>query len=154
PLKKNDGLAALEERIAVAKAVSRHPRIIVTGLEAGLPSAYTAETIAFLRRRFPKTCFVWLMGADNLAQLNKWHRWRSIVEAVPIAVFDRPGWRHKARGSLAAHSYAEAFVAEKNARQLPLMRAPAWTLFTMPLSPLSSTEIRRMKSGRKPSGRS
>jgi nicotinate-nucleotide adenylyltransferase len=156
PLKTADGLAELSERMAVARAVSRHPRIVVTSFEAGLPTAYTADTIAFLKRRYPETFFVWLMGADNLAQLNRWSRWRSIIEAVPMAVFDRPGWRHKARSSLAAHRYADAFVSEESARQLPSRRAPAWTLITMPLSSLSSTAIRQnqKKSGRSSPGRS
>lgn len=148
PLKSGEGLLDLGARMKVAAKVSRHPRIIVTGFEAGLPTAFTADTLAFLKRRFPRTCFVWLMGADNLAQLDKWQRWRSIVETVPIAVFDRPGWRHKARASLAARSYAEAYVPEARARRLPMMRGPAWTLVTMPLSPLSSTAIRKKQSGR------
>ena len=153
PLKTAAGLAPLAERMATARAVSRHPRIIVSGLEASLATAFTADTIAFLKRRLPGVNFVWLMGADNLAQLGKWERWHSIVEAVPMAVFDRPGWRHKARGSLAAHRYSDAFVSEASARQLPTMRPPAWTLVTMPLSPLSSTEIRKRKGNRKSTGR-
>jgi nicotinate-nucleotide adenylyltransferase len=32
------------------------------------------------------------MGADNLAQFHKWHRWRDMARAMPIAVVARPGY--------------------------------------------------------------
>ena len=31
------------------------------------------------------------MGADNLAGLDHWKRWRDLISLVPIAVIDRPG---------------------------------------------------------------
>ena len=43
----------LETRIAVAREVAHHPKIVVTGFEAGRNSAYTVDTIRFLKRRYP-----------------------------------------------------------------------------------------------------
>ena len=43
-----------------------------------------------LRRRISGVRFVWLMGADNLAQFHRWKSWRRIAVRVPIAVIDRP----------------------------------------------------------------
>jgi len=41
--------------------------------------------------RFPRTRFVFLMGADNFAQLPQWKAWQEIAARVPIAVIARPG---------------------------------------------------------------
>jgi nicotinate-nucleotide adenylyltransferase len=39
-----------------------------------------------LVRRYPRRRFIWLMGADNLAQFHRWKDWRAIARAMPIAV--------------------------------------------------------------------
>ena len=39
------------------------------------------------------TRFVWLMGADNLAQFDQWKDWRQIMETTPIGIIARPDAR-------------------------------------------------------------
>ncbi|MBS0254482.1 MAG: nicotinic acid mononucleotide adenylyltransferase, partial [Proteobacteria bacterium] len=56
----------------------------------------TVDTLAALRRRFPDHRFVWLMGADNLAQLHRWRQWRRLARLMPIAVIARPGYDGRA----------------------------------------------------------
>jgi nicotinate-nucleotide adenylyltransferase len=143
PLKSKSELAEFPRRIARERAVAGDPRIAVTGFEAGLPRPYTADTLAFLRARFPGVHFVWVMGGDNLAQIHRWHRWREIFELMPVAVVDRPGTRHKALASPAARRFANARLSEADARALPLMQAPAWAYLTIPLSSTSSTALRK-----------
>ena len=117
-------------------------RVAVTGFEARLGTPFTAATLGYLRRRYPATRFVWIMGADNLATFHRWQRWREIAATVPIAVIDRPRWRLKAMASPAARTLSAAFVPETRAANLARMTAPAWTLLSGPLSSLSSTELR------------
>jgi nicotinate-nucleotide adenylyltransferase len=83
--------AGLDRRLAAARALARHPRIVVTDIERALGTRYTADTVAALQRRFPHLDFVWLMGSDNLDQFARWRRWRRIAAAIPIAVVCRPG---------------------------------------------------------------
>jgi len=136
----------LETRIAIAREVAHHPKIVVTGFEAGRGSAYTVDTIRFLKRRYPSVNFVWLMGADNLVSFHRWRSWETLFRLVPIAVLDRPGYRLKARASRAAQRFASAAVDETDAPGLSGMEPPAWTLLTLPLSNLSSTRLRGVKS--------
>jgi nicotinate-nucleotide adenylyltransferase len=136
----------LETRIAVARAVAHHPKIVVTGFEASRGSAYTVDTIRFLKRRYPSVNFVWLMGADNLVSFHRWRAWETLFRLVPIAVLDRPGYRLKARASRAAQRFASVALDETDAPGLPGMEPPAWTLLTLPLSSLSSTRLRGAKS--------
>jgi nicotinate-nucleotide adenylyltransferase len=157
PLKAKTKTPDLETRIATAKAVAHHPRIVVTGFEGARRGAsgndtYTIDTIRFLKRRYPSVRFVWLMGADNLASFHRWRAWETLFRLVPIAVVDRPGYRLKARASRAAQRFAFAAVDETDAPGLAGMEPPAWTLLTLPLSGLSSTGLRGGK-GAKPVSR-
>ncbi|MDZ4790493.1 MAG: nicotinate-nucleotide adenylyltransferase [Hyphomicrobiales bacterium] len=146
PLKSAGELVAFDERMATAKALVDHPRIIVTAFEAALPSAYTSETLAFLRRRIPGVRFVWIMGGDNLAGFHRWRGWRTVMETMPIAVFDRPGFRYRALASVTARAYDFAMARECSAAGLPLKKAPVWTYFSQPLREISSTQLRQAKA--------
>ena len=121
---------------------SAGPRVRVSSIECHLGTRFTADTLAALQRRFPQTRFVWLMGADNLAEMERWHRWREIFGLFPIAVFDRPGWRLKALSSKPARAYAGKRLPESQAKMLSLTPPPAWTFLTGPLSRASSTALR------------
>ncbi len=149
PLKDRWDLAPLAERVYLARQAAAHPRIKVTAFEAGIGTAYTARTLRYLRRRFPTAHFVWLMGADNLANFHRWNEWRAIFEAVPVAVGDRPAWRSSALASRAAHAFAFARRPEREARLLPLLDPPAWCYMSGPLSSLSSTALRQKQEQRK-----
>ncbi len=93
---KEQGPAPLAQRMQQARAIMQHPKVTVTDIEARLGTRYTAQTLAALRRQYPGVNFVWLMGADNLAQFHKWQDWRTIMMSVPVGVLARPGigYRH------------------------------------------------------------
>ncbi|SDY45157.1 nicotinate-nucleotide adenylyltransferase [Jannaschia faecimaris] len=142
PLKAR-GPAPLSQRMAQAQGVMNHPRVDVTDIEARLGTRYTSRTIAALRKRYPRVHFVWLMGADNLAQFHRWQDWRGIMTSVPIAVLARPGDRIAARTSVAATVFRTARVSVADARGLGLRKAPAWTFLNVPMHAASSTAIRQ-----------
>lgn len=145
PLKSHGELAPLDERLALCEDMTPNPAIKITAFEADLPSAFTAATLRFLKRRFPAVRFVWLMGADNLATFHLWQDWQAISDQMPIAVVDRPGWRLKALSEKTATKLRQSYVPELYAKSLPMMRAPAWTFLTGRLSRLSSTQIRQKR---------
>ncbi|MFC3612330.1 nicotinate-nucleotide adenylyltransferase [Lutimaribacter marinistellae] len=141
PLKPH-GPAPLEWRLEAARAMVDHPRVAITDLEARLETRATADTLARLVALYPGVRFVWVMGADNLAQFHRWKDWRYIMETVPVGVVARPGDRARALRSVTARAY-RAYRLDGQARHL-LGRAvaPAWCFVNMPMVDLSSTEIR------------
>lgn len=139
---KPEGPAALERRVAAARALVRHPRIRVTDIEAHLGTRYTAETLERLLPRHPHLRFVWLMGSDNLLQFHRWRDWRRIMAMVPVAVLARPGAGVGARFAPAARAFRDAQLGEAEARALARRRPPIWVALNMPLNPLSSSMIR------------
>ena len=149
PLKPVAGMAPFAERFAGATAAARHPRIRVSDLEPRLGTTYTADTIAKLVRRFPHHAFVWLMGADNLAQIDRWKDWQQIFHAVPVAVFARPSYSLKALAAKAARRFARARLPEAAAQGLATAEPPAWVFLHGPLSPVSATAIRAARGQRR-----
>lgn len=142
PLKTKGGLAPLADRISAARRLARHPRIHVTGIEAALGTRFTFDTIAALRARCPGVRFVWIMGADNLAQFHLWQNWRGIAGLLPLAVVDRPGKGLRASAGVAATALARWRLPERSALRLALVPPPAWLFLHGLKSPLSSTAIR------------
>ena len=141
PLKKC-APAPLADRVRSARALVSHPNVFVTDIEARLGTRYTAQTLAALKSKYPKIRFVWLMGADNLAQLHCWQTWRTIMETVPIGVLARPGNRIAARTSKAALTYRHARIKASNRHLMARMAAPAWCYVNIPLTAASSSAIR------------
>jgi nicotinate-nucleotide adenylyltransferase len=98
-LKPATGMAPLAARYASARAMARGAPIRVSAIEVDLGTRYTVDTLARLQRRYPRFRFVWLMGADNLAQFHCWRDWRTIARMMPIAVIARPGYDNRAMAS-------------------------------------------------------
>ncbi len=139
---KQTGPAPMAERMAAARALMDHPRVTVTDIEARLGTRATADTLARLRAIYPGVRFVWLMGADNLAQFHRWRDWRDIMETVPLGVLARPGQRISARMSPAARIYRKYRVSGQASQTLARASAPAWCFVNVPMVDLSSTAIR------------
>ncbi len=142
PLKDNGRLHELEQRAKAAQAMADDPRIEVTCLESVIGTRYTVDTINFLRRRASSLRFVWIMGADNLAQFHRWQNWQRIANQVPIAVIDRPPQSFRALTAPAAQALARYRLPESEAARLANTRAPAWVFLTGMKLNLSSTGLR------------
>ena len=142
PLKPAAGMAPLAVRLASARAMARRAPIRPTAIEARLGTRYTVDTVRALRRRYPRARFIWLMGADNLAQFHRWRDWRGIARAVPIAVIARPSYN---RGSLAGPAMAWLRRYERRpeqARRWTTWRLPALVRLRFRLDPTSATSLR------------
>lgn len=146
PLKNNAKLAPLEDRVAAARGFLTDPRIRVTGFEAAKGFTYTWQTVRFLTQTLPGRHFIWIMGADSLADLHRWQRWRDIAQAVPLAVYVRPGSSRRALASRAATALDYAQLDESKGPLLARADLPAWIYLQGRQSALSSSAIRAAKS--------
>lgn len=142
PLKDNGGLHTLAERAEAAHKVADDPRIDISCLESVIGTRYTAHTINYLRQRASRVRFVWIMGADNLAQFHRWQNWKRIAGQVPIAVIDRPPQSFRALTAPAAQALARYRIPEIYASRLADRRPPAWVFLTGLKLKMSSTGLR------------
>ncbi|WP_437342567.1 nicotinate-nucleotide adenylyltransferase [Ruegeria arenilitoris] len=141
PLKAR-GPAPIDQRVEAARSIMQHPKVVVTDIEDLTGTRATADTLAALRRLYPQVRFVWLMGADNLAQFHKWKDWRLIMDTVPVGVVARSGDRISARMSPAARVYAKYRIDGTARHLLGRADAPAWCFVNVPMVDVSSTQIR------------
>jgi len=148
PLKSRTGMAPFAERLAAARALAGGRRIRATGIEVRLGTRYTVDTVAALQRRCPGVRFVWLIGADNLLELPRWHRWADLFGRVPIAVFARRPYSLTALSGLAAQRFARYRMREAAAAALASRTPPAWVFLHCRTHPASATAIRKSRQRR------
>jgi nicotinate-nucleotide adenylyltransferase len=144
PLKDPSETGEYDERLKLTKLIAKHPRFVVTDLERQANAHNTAETLLALNQTMKQANFIWIMGADSLANLHNWHNWTDIVEALPLASLARPGYSIRALGGRAALRYAASRVKTGEAAKLVTQMTPAWVFLPMPLRPESSTAIRNL----------
>ncbi len=127
PHKLQRRLSSDEDRLAMLElAVEGRPGLEVDDRElrrGGI--SYTIDTVEDLSRQNPGARFYLIVGADNLADLAGWHRFQDLARKVVLVVFHRPG---------SPSDIPEAL------RGTPDLRME---VLTAPLSPVSSTAIRR-----------
>ena len=98
PLKEMSGVN-LKSRISYAKKIVKKENFIkVRFYENKLKSNKTINLINFIKKR--KMDLYFIMGADNLINFHKWHKWKSISKKCNILVFDRNGYRAKSLKSI------------------------------------------------------
>lgn len=144
PLKPKAGMAPLAARVRSAQAMARRAPIRVTAIERELGTRYTVDTLRALKRRYPRRRFVWLMGADNLAQLHLWKDWRQIAREMPIAVVARPGYDGAALASPAMAWLRRYRLPATGLSNRVEWSAPALIELRFDPDPRSATDIRRV----------
>ena len=96
-------VASAAHRLAMLRlATAAEPRYAADERElAPQASGYTFDTLASLRAGdpavVPHATFVLLMGSDQYAKRETWHRWADIGKLCEVAVIARPGWNLDAK---------------------------------------------------------
>ncbi len=150
PLKPRTGMAPLAQRLASARAVADGRRIVATDIEAALGTRYTLDTLAALRRRFPRARFVFVIGADNLVQLPRWQGWVRLAAKTPLAVLPRPGWTRRALAGQAADRLARHRRRPGALLAPPLTAHAPWAFVPAAEHPASATAIRAAQAAASP----
>ena len=89
----------LDKRITICKKViGTNKSIKVKFFENIVNSNKTADLLFHLSKNKKYDLF-FLMGADNLINFHKWHKWKQILKKSNIIVFDRNGYKKKSLNS-------------------------------------------------------
>jgi nicotinate-nucleotide adenylyltransferase len=143
PLKPKKGMAPLPARLASAQAKAQRSRIKATAIEREFGTRYTVDTLKKLIHRYPKRRFIWIMGADNIANFTQWRQWREIARLMPVAVIARPGYDTNVIAS-AAMTWFRRFVRRPDQRlDWANWSRPALVFLRFRPDPRSATAIRR-----------
>ncbi len=102
-------------------------RFEVSDIEFHLPPPlYTYNTLMHLSGNEPDTSFILIIGADNLAIIEKWHKWKEILSRFEVHTYPRAGYDTPALCKKYGTIYIDA-----------------------PLIDISSTQIRRSRKWEK-----
>ena len=98
PLKKKSN-TSLQQRIkGCKKIIKKTNHIKIKFYENIIKSNKTISLINHLSKN-KKDEIYFLMGADNLINFHKWHKWKTISQKCNIVVFDRHGYKKKSLNS-------------------------------------------------------
>lgn len=143
PLKEGaKDMAPFEARLESARRQARRAPIRVSDFEQRAGIRYTVDTVEELQRRYPNHRFIWLMGADTVAEFHRWKDWRKLVKMLPIAVMSRPGYDAPARAARAMGWLRRFVRPSSQAREWTDWSAPAILLLRLPPDPTSATDLR------------
>lgn len=143
PLKQAADLADYQTRLEGAKAFARNPKFYVSDAEAVLGTQYSMDTVTRLQALYPRTRFVFVMGADSFASLHLWKDWRGLMDRVPMAVVSRPGY-----GRAALLSRAAQYRARVSGRQILTGSLPRWCYIGGREHSASSTALRLARTAK------
>lgn len=97
PFKQGQCHASLSDRVAMLKlAVEEYDRLLVSEIEVEMDlSGYTLDTVRALKERYAQVSFYFIMGIDNLYELQKWYKPDDILKEVKILVGCRSPYDNK-----------------------------------------------------------
>ncbi|MDR1380399.1 MAG: nicotinate-nucleotide adenylyltransferase [Tannerella sp.] len=91
PFKDEAGLMDGNARLRMVEAaIDGYPGFKACDIEFRLPRpSYTINTLRELRRQFPDTAFLLIMGADNWENISCWKNFDELVDEFPIIIYPR-----------------------------------------------------------------
>lgn len=132
PLKKNDKYYAnLEQRLKLCKKITENYNFIkIISIEDSFNLHYSYLILAKITSLMNKTNkLFWIMGEDNLANLDKFKNWKEIVTNYNCNVFARSNSTYKS-------FFKKHSILNKNKKL---------KVYLIPKNSLSSTQIRENK---------
>ena len=100
PLKKKSK-TKLITRVKFAKKIIGFNKFIkIRFYENIIRSNKTIDLISHIKRKNDTLDLYFIMGADNLINFHRWHKWKSISQKCNILVFDRQGYKAKSLKSI------------------------------------------------------
>jgi nicotinate-nucleotide adenylyltransferase len=92
PLKAHSPFATNEQRWQMLQCVvAGQPQMKVLDLEFKRPQpSYTVDTLHEIREDHPQSELFWLMGQDQLSQLDQWKAIESWCSSLTFAIYQRP----------------------------------------------------------------
>jgi len=99
PLKKKSNTKINDRIKSCKKIIGSNFSIKVKFYEEAIKSNKTIDLINHIKKNTNSEIY-FLMGADNLINFHKWHKWKLISEKCKIIVFDRHGYKKKSLNSI------------------------------------------------------
>ena len=101
PFKKKSKTKLITRIKFAKKIIGLNKFIKIRFYENKIKSNKTIDLISHIKRKNNMLDLYFIMGADNLINFHRWHKWKSISQKCNILVFDRLGHKSKSLKSIA-----------------------------------------------------
>lgn len=104
PLKNYRPTVSDADRLAMVQlAIGHEPRFRALEIELERGGAsFTVDTVSHLKALWPKDALFWIIGADQVEKLPRWHRIDVLLKKVIFLCHGRPGYRLNAPPGIAS----------------------------------------------------
>ncbi len=90
PLKDKETLSDAQERLKAAREAFKSAKVQVSDIEFHLQEPlFTINTLRELHKLNPDDNLMLVIGADNIATIERWHLWETILEEFEVIVYPR-----------------------------------------------------------------
>ena len=100
PFKKKSKTKLITRIKFAKKIIGLNKFIKIRFYENKIKSNKTIDLISHIKRKNNTLDLYFIMGADNLINFHRWHKWKSISQKCNILVFDRQGYKAKSLKSI------------------------------------------------------
>jgi len=100
PFKKKSKTKLITRIKFAKKIIGLNKFIKIRFYENKIKSNRTIDLISYIKRKNNMLDLYFIMGADNLINFHRWHKWKSISQKCNILVFDRQGYKAKSLKSI------------------------------------------------------
>ena len=100
PFKKKSKTKLITRIKFAKKIIGLNKFIKIRFYENKIKSNKTIDLISHIKRKNNMLDLYFIMGADNLINFHRWHKWKSISQKCNILVFDRQGYKAKSLKSI------------------------------------------------------
>ena len=100
PFKKKSKTKLITRIKFAKKIIGLNKFIKIRFYENKIKSNRTIDLISHIKRKNNMLDLYFIMGADNLINFHRWHKWKSISQKCNILVFDRQGYKAKSLKSI------------------------------------------------------
>ena len=131
-----------EKRMQLCRELVDHSKILISGLEKDTGTNITYETVRHIRKRFPRTDFVWISGMDNAHSLHKWNHWKDLLGEICMVHLTRSPAKTLVKACPLRMYGAQRHVVLDKAGRFPLDSHTSYWMMQKKMVNISSTEIR------------
>lgn len=115
PLKSNNIANSYDIRLQnCRKFTNNFPKINIRLIKY----YFAIDLVKILNRRYKNIEFYWLMGADNVENLDKWHNFKEFISLIKIAIFARDDKLKKIRSAKSWNFLKKQYPLIFNSRQI------------------------------------
>lgn len=88
---KSEHIETFTNRVKLLNvAIKHYKKMHVCEIEKNLPApSYTYNTVSKLKKDYPTYDFVWIIGDDQMATLDKWYKIDKLLEVIDFVVVNR-----------------------------------------------------------------